>query len=42
LIAEGFVTTFRDWKQIHVLEAPPFVLREADRCAKLVLARWFR
>jgi len=42
LIAEGFVTTFRDWKQIQVLEAPPFVLREADRCAKLVLARWFR
>jgi mitochondrial fission protein ELM1 len=40
LIAEGFVTTFRDWKQIQALEAPPFVLREADRCAKLVLTRF--
>ena len=42
LIVEGFVTTFRDWREIHVLDHPPMVLREADRCAKLVLARWFR
>jgi mitochondrial fission protein ELM1 len=42
LIVEGFVTTFRDWREIHVLDHPPMVLREADRCAKLVLMRWFR
>lgn len=42
LIVEGFVTTFRDWREIHVLDHPPMVLREADRCAKLVLLRWFR
>jgi mitochondrial fission protein ELM1 len=42
LIVEGFVTTFLDWREIHVLDHPPMVLREADRCAKLVLARWFR
>lgn len=41
LIVEGFVTTFRDWREIHVLDHPPMVLREADRCAKLVLLRWF-
>ena len=41
LIVEGFVTTFRDWREIHVLDDPPMVLREADRCAKLVLLRWF-
>jgi mitochondrial fission protein ELM1 len=42
LIVEGFVTTFRDWREIHRLEPPPFVLHEADRCARLVLLRWFR
>jgi len=42
LIVEGFVTTFRDWREIRVLDHPPMVLREADRCAKLVLLRWFR
>lgn len=42
LIVEGFVTTFRDWREIHVLDHPPMVLREADRCARLVLLRWFR
>jgi mitochondrial fission protein ELM1 len=42
LIVEGFVTTFRDWREIRVLDHPPMVLREADRCARLVLLRWFR
>jgi len=41
LIAGGFVTTFRDWREIRVLEAPPFILREADRCARWVLLRCF-
>ena len=39
LVAEGFVTRFADWSPATGLAAPPRVLREADRCAAIVLER---
>lgn len=39
LVAEGFVTRFADWTPAAGLAAPPRVLREADRCAAIVLER---
>jgi mitochondrial fission protein ELM1 len=41
LIDEGFVTPFARWHQNHMLPAPPHPLREADRCAQMVLNRFF-
>lgn len=41
LAAEGYVTRFQDWAPQFPLAAPPQVLREADRCAALVLERFF-
>ncbi len=41
LIDERWVTRFEDWKPGGDLPAPPAVLREADRCADLILARHF-
>ncbi len=41
LADEGFVTRFADWSPATGLTAPPRVLREADRCAELVLERFF-
>jgi uncharacterized protein len=39
LVEEGFVTRFADWSPATGLAAPPRVLREADRCAAIVLER---
>jgi mitochondrial fission protein ELM1 len=39
LVEEGFVTRFADWSPEAGLAAPPRVLREADRCAAIVLER---
>lgn len=41
LIKERWITPFKAWKQDHRLPAPPRILREADRCATLVLERYF-
>lgn len=41
LAARGWVTRFADWSPGSELPAPPAVLREADRCARLVLDRFF-
>jgi mitochondrial fission protein ELM1 len=41
LVEEGFVTRFATWSPATGLAAPPRVLREADRCAELVLGRFF-
>ncbi len=37
LAEEGFVTRFADWSPRAGLAEPPRVLREADRCARIVL-----
>lgn len=37
LVERGFATRFADWSPDRGLTAPPHVLREADRCAALVL-----
>lgn len=42
LVEEGFVTRFADWSPAAGLSAPPRVLREADRCATIVLERFLR
>jgi mitochondrial fission protein ELM1 len=39
LVEQGFVTRFADWSPAAGLAAPPRVLREADRCAAIVLER---
>lgn len=39
LAEEGFVKRFRDWSPQTGLADPPRVLREADRCAEIVLER---
>jgi mitochondrial fission protein ELM1 len=39
LAEEGFVTRFADWSPAAGLATPPRVLREADRCAAIVLER---
>ncbi len=39
LIAEGFITPFEKWTASHRIAPPPEVLREADRCAALVLEK---
>lgn len=39
LVEEGFVTRFADWSPAGGLTAPPRVLREADRCADIVIER---
>lgn len=40
LISQGFLTHFSDWEKYHRLEKPPSVLREADRCAEVLLAKF--
>lgn len=42
LIADRFVTPFSEWQKTHKLSAPPEILREADRCAEIVLQRLIR
>jgi mitochondrial fission protein ELM1 len=39
LVEAGFVTRFADWSPADGLGEPPRVLREADRCAEIVLKR---
>ena len=39
LIAERFVTPFPTWPEPLRIEAPPEPLREADRCAELLLRK---
>lgn len=41
LAAEGYVTRYEDWAPQFPLAAPPQVLREADRCAAIVVERFF-
>jgi mitochondrial fission protein ELM1 len=41
LIEAGYVTRFEDWTPGTPLPAPPHILRESDRCAKIVLERFF-
>lgn len=41
LADEGFVTRFSEWSPATGLAEPPRVLREADRCAAIVLERFF-
>ncbi len=38
LIADGFLTPFPTWQKSRELFPPPEILREADRCAALLLA----
>ena len=37
LIADGFLTPFSRWAESQRIAAPPETLREADRCAEIVL-----
>ncbi len=39
LTARGFLTPYATWRETRRLSPPPHVLREADRCAKLVSDR---
>ncbi len=41
LVAEGRVTPFARWRADGRLPPAPAPLAEADRCARLVLARWY-
>lgn len=41
LIKDRWITPFEAWTKDHSLPAPPRILREADRCAALVLERYF-
>jgi mitochondrial fission protein ELM1 len=40
LVTAGFLTRFRCWEKSRELSAPPEILREADRCAAEVIARF--
>ena len=42
LIADGFLTPFAKWRETQRLATAPETLREADRCAGIVLERLFR
>lgn len=39
LISQKFLTTFSEWKATRRLGSPPSILREADRCAEVLLDR---
>lgn len=41
LAAEGWVTSFADWRQRPYLYRPPGVFNEAERCARWIVERWF-
>ncbi len=41
LLAEGWVTSFADFKERGTMSVPPARLSEADRCAEWILNRWF-
>ena len=40
LVGDGFLTPFADWEKCRRLEKPPSILREADRCAEAVNAKF--
>ncbi len=40
LIDGGFITRFADWEKSPQLAAPPETLREADRCAAVIVERF--
>ena len=42
LISDGFVTPFAKWLENHRIAEAPETLREADRCAEIVLERLAR
>jgi hypothetical protein len=39
LVTDGFLTSFAEWQQTRQLKTPPEILREADRCAEVVIRR---
>lgn len=41
LVAEGYVTPMAAWRTRPTLTPPPAPLQEAERCARLILERWF-
>jgi len=41
LVDDGYLTRFRDWNPMVDLPAPPEVLQESARCARIVLERHF-
>lgn len=41
LVEDGYLTSFAEWKTTKLLRTPAHVLNEADRCAEIVLNRWF-
>jgi mitochondrial fission protein ELM1 len=41
LLDEGFVTPYARWHHTRQLAAPPYTLREADRCAQAILTKFF-
>ncbi|MGC4014279.1 MAG: mitochondrial fission ELM1 family protein [Luteolibacter sp.] len=41
LIADGLATPYESWGKTGVLPPPARTLREADRCAALILERWY-
>ena len=41
LVRDGYVIRFADWRKTRQMVAPPAVQQEADRCAGIVLARFF-
>lgn len=41
LIAAGWVTPYTAWRETRTLPPPPDQFQEAERCARLILARWF-
>ena len=40
LVNDGFLTLFADWESSGQLPPPPSVLREADRCAALIVEKF--
>ncbi|MEX0726057.1 MAG: mitochondrial fission ELM1 family protein [Planctomycetaceae bacterium] len=41
LLAEGWVTSFDAWQTSGTMPRPPGTLSEADRCAAVLVERWF-
>lgn len=42
LVSKGFLTPFSRWQENHRLASPPETLREADRCAEIVVEKLVR
>ena len=41
LAADGWVTSFAEWRQHPSLHRPPGAFNEAERCARWIVERWF-